>query len=123
MKILREYSKGLYSSYEYQSDANAATLDIEVGVLLLMAFWSGPAVMGFQRICESLQRLDLPDGFRFRVLDIDGGGDLISELAKHEVWIGGSAEGYWFRDGEIFASTAVSSATKERVEALIGEMT
>ena len=119
IELLAQYSEGLYSDFEYETDASDQTLKIDCGVLFLMAFWSGPSVIGFKNICSSLTELDTPRSFRFCVLDIDGATDLMDELSRHEIVIGGGAEAYWFKHGKIITATAVHTGTSERIKEIV----
>ncbi|MDB4537521.1 hypothetical protein N9230_02795 [Akkermansiaceae bacterium] len=120
--ILKNYSEGLHLDFEYESDVTEQTLQIENGLLFLMAFWSGPSVVGFRNVCERLNRLALPEGFQFRVLDIDGASEILNNLAEYDVVIGGNAEGYWFKNGKIIASTVCQTGTPERITEIVDEI-
>ena len=119
LKLLKDYSDGGYSDFEYVPDASELDLEIDRGLLFLMAFWSGPAVVGFKRICGSLLAHELPCDFVFRVLDWDGATQFLEPLSRHDLIIGGNAEAFWFRQGEIVASTIVETATPERVREIV----
>ncbi len=119
-EILRGYCGSLFDRLEYFEASDETTAAIDRGLLFLMAFWSGPAVVGFRNICRVFERHGVPAGFTFRVLDIDGvAGPLMSHLAQLYPQIGGNAEGYWFRSGQVFATTIVSTASDERIKELI----
>ena len=110
----------MFVRLEYFDSNDDSTAVIERGLLLLMAFWSGPAFVGFRNICRVFERHGLPEGFTFRVLDIDGvAGPLMSHLSQLCPQIGGNAEGYWYRSGQVFATTIVSTASDERIQELI----
>jgi hypothetical protein len=113
----------LSSRLEFLEVADSEALIIPRGVLCLMGFWSGPAVIGFKNICRCLSESNLPDDFIFRVLDLDGAPhSLIQTLSRHPVKIGGNAEAYWFRDGEIFEVTSILTGTDERIRQLLAEI-
>ena len=121
--LLKSYSDGLFDQFEFQAIGGLETLLIENGLLFLMAFWSGPSVMGFKNICRGLQHVSLPNDFVFRVLDIDGAtAELLNHLVEFPPKIGGNAEAYWFRNGVNFAQTAVYSATEIRILELMAEI-
>jgi len=96
---------------------------LQRGVLFLMAFWSGPAVMGLKNLCFFFSELGFPEEFTFRILDIDGASrSLVETLHQYPVRIGGNAEAYWYRDGKVIAATNVATATQERIRELLTEI-
>ncbi|WP_395734649.1 hypothetical protein [Prosthecobacter sp.] len=119
LKLLRKYSDSAYSDFEYVPVASEDDFRMDCGVLFLMAFWSGPAVLGFKRICESLNTFDLPNGFVFRVLDWDGATPFLERLSQYNLVIGGNAEALWFRKGEIIAATYLGTSSPERIMEII----
>ena len=122
-EALKKYSGGLYQDFEFQEVEAEDVLVIDRGVLFLMAFWSGPAAVGFTDLCRVLQDGELPDGFVFRLLDIDGASRrLIEGLSKLPMRIGGNGEAYWFRKGEILAVTSAPTATEARIRELLEEI-
>ena len=89
-----------------------------------MAFWSGPAKMGFANVCRVFAEVGLPEDFVFRILDIDGlGHSLAKMLSQYPVKMGGNAEAYWYREGKIIAATSVATATDERIREILAEIT
>jgi len=120
--ILKSYSSGLYSDYRFYTELSDSTLDIDNGLLFLMAFWSMPSVVGFKNICAELNIIELPKGFKFNVLDIDSARPILEDLSKYEVQAGGNGEGYWFKGGKIVIATAVHTASRKRVNEIIAEI-
>lgn len=119
-EILRGYCGSLFDQLEYLDSSDEAAAMIDSGLVMLMAFWSGPAIVGFRNVCKVLERDGVPAGFTFRVLDIDGVAEpLMTRVAQIGPQIGGWAEGYWFRSGRVFATTVVATATDERIQQLI----
>jgi hypothetical protein len=119
-KWLRKYHDGdLFERIVYVSTQDRE-VPLQRGALFLMAFWSAPAVVGFKNLCRVLAEAGLPEGFIFRVVDIDGAArPFLETLPRHEVRIGGNAEAYWYRDGEVVAATNVATATDERIRELL----
>jgi hypothetical protein len=118
-EILRGYCGSLFDRIEYFESSDDSKAEIERGLLFLMAFWSGPAVLGFRNICRVFERDGVPDGFIFRVLNIDGvSRPLMSHLSQLCPQIGGNAEGYWYRSRQVFATT-ICTASNERIQELI----
>ena len=118
-EILQGYSGVLFDRIEYLESSDESAAEIERGLLFLMAFWSGPAVVGFRNICRVFERDGVPDGFTFRVLNIDGvARPLMIQLSQLCPQIGGNAEGYWFRSRQVFATT-ICTASDDRIQELI----
>ena len=110
----------MFDHLEYLDSSDDSAAVIDRGLLLLMAFWSGPAIVGFRNICRVIEQDGIPAGFTFRVLDIDGVAEpLMTRLGQLCPQIGGWAEGYWYRSGQVFATTIVGTATDERIQQLI----
>ncbi|MFC5454090.1 hypothetical protein [Prosthecobacter fluviatilis] len=122
LKRMLKDSNGAYSDFEYVPNSTETDLMIDCGVLFLMAFWSGPAVMGFKNLCESLHAIELPSGFLFRVLDWDGATHFLDRLSQHDLIIGGNAEAFWFRKGKIIAATHVGTSSPERIMKIIDRL-
>lgn len=118
-EILRGYCGSLFDRIEYFEASDLSTAEIERGLLFLMAFWSGPAVLGFRNICRVFERDGVPDGFIFRVVNIDGvSRPLMSHLSQLCPQIGGNAEGYWYRSRQVFATT-ICTSSDERIRELM----
>jgi hypothetical protein len=118
--ILRGYSGDIFDHLEYFDSSDDVAAVIDRGLLMLMAFWSGPSVVGFKNICRVLERDGVPAGFTFRVLNIDGvAAPLMARLGQLCPRIGGAAEGYWYRAEQVFATTTVSTATDEMIQQLL----
>ena len=124
--LLRRFcdSDDLFARIEFLPGSDVSASAMPRGLLMLMAFWSGPSILGFKNICQVFRQNHLPDDFIFRVLDIDGVcAGLLEKLAQHPIVIGGNAEGYWFRNGTIFSATTAHSATNDRIQELLTEST
>ena len=120
LRQLKQSSGGLFSELEFLEVETKDTATLERGVLFLMAFWSGPAVVGLGNLCRVLGNAGLPPGFVFRVLDIDGASKaLLERLSKFPIRIGGNGEAYWFCGGEIFAMTSVATASDAKILELL----
>ena len=85
----QDYSLGLIES-------------ISLGVVFLIAFWSGPAVQKFKLVCYALEDSVPWDRFKFHVIDTDGlkAGN---PFETHES-LGGYGEAFWIRQGAIVSS-------------------
>lgn len=72
------------------------------GVLFLFAFWSGPAHVAFERLTQTVARLDPESRLQFVVVDIDGAAR-ICESPEFIGRVNGNGEAAWIRDGHIEA--------------------
>lgn len=120
---LKGYHPGPDIGYDYFPNERDDLLRIDHGVLFLMAFWSAPAIIAFENLCQALDNTELPDGFRFRVLDIDGATNSLADLATHDVILGGNGEAYWFKNGETFTATSVATATDDQIRKIVNAST
>jgi hypothetical protein len=121
---LSRYNGG-FTRYDFLQSSDIQDLNIDCGLLLLMAFWSGPAAMALQTVCRAFSRSSIPDHFCSRVLDVDGvPRPVIEELiARSGLASHGYGEGYWFRDGQIFAAERCHTITEARILELLSEAT
>lgn len=121
---LSRYNGG-FTRYDFRQSSDIQALNVDCGLILLMAFWSGPAAMALQTVCRALSKISTPDHFCFRVLDVDGISRPVIEelitrtgLASH-----GYGESYWFRDGQIFAAERCHVASESRILDLLDQAT
>ena len=116
---------GGFTRYDFRQSSDIQTLSVDCGLLFLMAFWSGPAVMALKTVCRALSQASLPAHFCFRVLDVDGvPREVIDELiARAGLASHGYGEGYWFRDGQIFAAERCHVASESRILDLLTQAT
>jgi hypothetical protein len=84
---------------------------IRLGVLFVMAFWSGSSRQTFARLKEVVSRLD-PDGrLEVVVVDTDGFPEL-QEVPEFTGKLHGHGETAWIREGLIVATTWIASSPK-----------
>jgi hypothetical protein len=77
---------------------------IKLGVLFVMAFWSGPSRKGFQILKEVLAEADPGGKLELVVVDTDGCPDLYD--APEMAWqLGGWGEVAWVADGQVVRTT------------------
>ncbi len=72
---------------------------IETGILFILATWSGPSLIQFRLLTETLSKLDL-NGLKIHVLDTD----ILTrdDIAQHGISIPhGWGETYWFKNYKI----------------------
>ena len=121
---LSRYNSG-YTRYDFRQSSDIEALNINCGLLLLMAFWSGPSAMALQTICRAFSQASIPAPFCFRVLDVDGvPRPVIEELiARAGLASHGYGEGYWFRGGQIFAAERCHAASESRILELLTQAT
>jgi|APTNR8051073442_1049403.scaffolds.fasta_scaffold19590_5 hypothetical protein len=123
LQLLREYSGDTFSAYEFVPNAEEAELRLTNGLVFLIAFWSGPAIVGFKNICAALSTIALPRGFVFRVLDWDVAEQFIEHFQNEGIFIGGNAEALWYKNGTVVAGTSVPTATPARIRAIVDDIT
>ena len=122
LQRLHEYSRATFSVYEFVPNAGEADLQITNGLVFLIAFWSGPAIVGFKNICAALSKIALPQGFVFRVLDWDGAEQFIGHFQHEGVFVGGNAEALWYKNGIVVAATSVPTATRNRIQEIVDDI-
>jgi hypothetical protein len=79
---------------------------IRLGVLFVMAFWSGPARQGFARLKQVLAALDPHGRLELVVVDTDGCPDLY-ETPEFAGKLHGWGEVAWVRDGEVVRTSGL----------------
>lgn len=121
---LSRYNGG-FTRYDFRETSDLGDLDIDSGLLLLIAFWSGPAAMALQTVCRAFSQASIPTGFCFRVLDVDGAPKPVVEelIARTGLASHGYGEGYWFRGGQVFAAERCHLATEARILELFAQAT
>src|SRR5436190_22434543 len=72
IRVLVEHSALPSSRFRYVPRADEQTIQcIRLGILFIMAFWSGPSLAAFRLLTEAVARMD-PDGhLEIIVADID----------------------------------------------------
>src|SRR4051812_33918367 len=99
IRSLAKYSKLPVERVRYVPDADKGTVrSIRRGILLLMAFWSGPSVQAFAKLTEVLARLNA-ESLELVVADVDGSPDLY-ELTEFKSKVHGAGETAWVREGK-----------------------
>lgn len=85
----------------FLAEADRSVLDtIDLGVLFLMAFWSGPSWAAFTRFKQVLTALDPTGRLELVVVDIDGCPDLCA-TPEFLGRVHGSGEVAWLRDRQV----------------------
>ncbi len=105
--VIRRLAGKLSDRIEFYCDVSPSIVsEIELGVLFVMAFWSGPAMQSFRQLLDTVARLDPEKQLRIVVVDTDR----ISELQKEPPFQGqlhGAGETFWVRDGQIVADSGL----------------
>lgn len=105
--VIRRRAGKLSDRIEFYCDVSPSIVsEIELGVLFVMAFWSGPAMQSFRQLLDTVARLDSEKQLRIVVVDTDR----ISELQKEPPFQGklhGAGETFWVRDGQIVADSGL----------------
>ena len=86
---------------EFYSEANRTLLQsIDCGLVYLMAFWSGPAILAWVKFAEFATRMR-DSQVRFAAVDVDGSPDLYDFLqaSPGNPFIAGWGEIIWLRRG------------------------
>jgi hypothetical protein len=123
LQRLHEYSRDTFSASEFVPNAEEADLRVTNGLVFLIAFWSGPAIVGFKNICAALSKIAVPQGFVFRVPDWDGAAQFIEHFQHEGVFVGGNAEALWYKNGTVVAGTSLPTATPNRIQEIVDEIT
>lgn len=94
----------------FYQEANRTILrSIRVGVLFVMAFWSGPARLAFADLKKALSAVDPGGSMELVVVDADGCPDLYESDAMSSHFPGcglsGAGETAWIFDGVIVATS------------------
>jgi hypothetical protein len=106
LRSITKYSKLPTDRIKYLPEASEADLRaIRRGILFLMAFWSGPAVMTFSTLTQVLARLPAQE-LEVVVADVDGSPELY-ELPEFRGKVHGTGETAWVREGQIVATSGL----------------
>lgn len=73
---------------------------IQLGVLFVMAFWSGPSRLAFFQLKRALSRADPEGKLELVVVDTDGIPDLYDDPEWHG-GLHGAGETAWIRNGRV----------------------
>ncbi len=123
-EILDRVSKLPLDRISHHAEADAAALrGIDRGLLVLLAFWSGPAREGFARLAEALSRVEGAEGLGLIVVDLDGAPELVASFEAAGLQVGGYCEVAWVRGGRIVGlahSRAAPGTFEAHTRALIG---
>ena len=79
---------------------------IHLGVLFIMAWWSGPSVQAFARLKQILAKLDPTGNLEVVVVDTDGAPDLY-ECPELKGQLRGAGEVVWLRNGRIVSTSGL----------------
>jgi len=77
---------------------------IDLGVLFIMSFWSGPSRLSFNKLKEVLAQTDPEGKLELLVVSIDDAHELC-ELPEFSNKVGGYGEAAWIKKGQIVATT------------------
>lgn len=106
LRMLARSSKLAAGRLTYLADGDQqAAKSIRRGILMIMAFWSGPALGVFRSLTETVAKLDLHEQLEIVIVDIDGTG--IESLASKYFpdGLAGAGETVWIRKGQVASST------------------
>src|SRR4051812_41487861 len=104
--VLAESSKLPGAQMRNVADADVQTYRrIRRGILFLMAFWSGPSVLAFSKLTQTLSGLGM-EGLELVVVDVDSSPEL-DEMPEFQGKIRGAGETAWVRDGTIVSTSGL----------------
>ena len=101
------YSKLPRERIKYHPNADEEVINaISLGIIFLMAFWSGPAIQAFVKLTEAISLLDKDGTIELVVVDIDG-ADELSAVSDFLGGMRGCGETAWVRNGSIIATSGI----------------
>lgn len=77
---------------------------IRLGLLFMMAFWSGPSRKGFSLLIQSLAKVDPQGRLELVVVDVDGSPDLY-DLPEFGGGVSGAGEVVWVKEGKVVSTS------------------
>lgn len=111
LQWLTKRSKRAMDQVTFVPDADAEIIEsIEIGVLFLMAFWSGVAVKAFTALSEVLATPDT-ESLELVVVDVDGSPSLY-EVPEFKGKVHGWGETAWIYQGKIIATSGLGLNTE-----------
>ena len=91
---------------EYVPSPQSSLVDeISLGVLFIMAFWSGPSRQGFHKLISAIAKYDSDGQLRIVVADIDGMQQFHETAHFDAVELGGWGETFWVKDGKVISQS------------------
>jgi hypothetical protein len=84
----------------------SAIQSVSLGVLFVMAWWSGPSIQAFAKLKQALATLDPSRRLELVVVDTDGASDLY-ECPEFLGQLRGAGEVAWLRDGHIVSTSGL----------------
>ena len=104
-ETIDRYLADIDIEYEFIAKPSFEDTQLECGAVFWFARWSGPAVYTMKKLATLLSKVELPDGFVFRILDIDDLQDYYSHYNNFEVAIGGNGECFWYLEASVVGAT------------------
>ena len=106
IKSLGEIPLSHASRLRYLSEADQSVfVTIRLGVLFVMAFWSGPSWLAFAQLKRALAKFDPEGRLELVVVDTDGCPNLYDNPAWHG-GIHGAGETAWISEGRVIYTGA-----------------
>lgn len=101
LTLLAKNSRIPLSRIQYQADSDPSLIaTIQLGVLFVMAFWSGQSVLAFIRLTDIISRTDALEQSQVVVIDTDG-APAFYDLPEFWGKLHGYGEVAWIKDGVI----------------------
>jgi len=104
-ETIDQYLAGIDIEYEFIAKPSFKDTQLECGAVFWFARWSGPAVYTMKKLATLLSKVELPDDFVFRILDIDDLKDYYPHYNHYEVTIGGNGECFWYLGASVVGAT------------------
>lgn len=93
--------------FRYLPAADRSVLQsVRLGVLFVMAWWSGPSVQAFAKLKQTLAKLDPSGRLELVIVDTDGTPDL-SECPEFQGQLRGAGEVAWLCNGRIVSTSGL----------------
>lgn len=101
MRSLAKLTKLPIERIRYFPVSNTSVIgEINLGILFVMAFWSGPSIKAFHQLTEIISRLDPKGILEFVVVDTDGAEAFYDHPAFKDK-LSGAGEVAWIKGGVI----------------------
>jgi len=104
-ETIDRYLADIDIEYEFVAEPSFEDTQLDNGAVFWFARWSVPAVCAMKKLASLLSKVDLPDMFVFRILDIDEVQNYYSHYNSYEIIIGGNGECFWFVGASVIGAT------------------
>lgn len=103
---LNQQAGELAERVEFVASPKGSLIDnIHLGVLFIMAFWSGPSRQALHHLVKSVTELDLEEKLRIVVADIDGMQNFHEAAHFDAIELSGCGETFWVKEGQVVSKS------------------